>query len=52
MKVRLSDFTRVGALTLEAGDAYVSPAVIDPVAGHAYFGTRTSRRGGGPGMTP
>ena len=45
VKVRLSDFTRVGALTLNAGENGLFSAVIDPAAGFAYFGTGTS-----PGM--
>src|SRR6185369_5851990 len=37
VKVRLSDFTRVGTLALSQ-DQFLS-AVADPVAGFAYFGT-------------
>ncbi|MBK8794179.1 MAG: hypothetical protein IPN59_13915 [Holophaga sp.] len=42
VKVKLSDFTRVGALTLSAGENYLYSAVIDPAGGYAYFGTGTS----------
>ena len=35
VKVRLSDFTRVGALTLHRGEDAPSSAVIDPAAGFA-----------------
>lgn len=45
VKVRLSDFTRVGALTLWGGEIGLSSAVIDPVAGFAYFGTRNDSQG-------
>jgi hypothetical protein len=41
-KVRLSDFTRVGALTLNAGENDLVSAVIDPTGGFAYFGTNDS----------
>ena len=41
VKVRLSDFTRVGALTLNPGEDLVNAAVIDPAGGFAYFGTDT-----------
>ena len=37
VKIRLSNFTRIGALTL--GGYNVDSAVIDPGAGFAYFGT-------------
>jgi hypothetical protein len=40
VKVRLSDFTEVGALTLN--ENYPSSAVIDPAGGYAYFGTNTT----------
>ncbi|HVN75074.1 MAG TPA: choice-of-anchor J domain-containing protein [Thermoanaerobaculaceae bacterium] len=39
VKVRLSDFTRVGALTLPPGMESVYAGVIDPSGGFAYFGT-------------
>ena len=42
VKVRLSDFTRVGALTLNADENALISAVIDPAAGFAYFGTYAS----------
>jgi len=42
MKVRLSDFTRVGVLTFNAGENFLYSAVIDAAAGFAYFGTNTS----------
>ena len=41
VKVRLSDLTRVAAQTLDPGDYGLTSAVIDPVAGFAYFGTDT-----------
>jgi hypothetical protein len=34
--------TRVGAVTLNAGEDVLHSAVIDPAAGYAYFGTYTS----------
>jgi len=42
IKVRLSDFTRVGAITLNTGENSLTSAVIDPANGFAYFGTLTS----------
>ena len=42
MKVRLADFTRVGATTLNTGEEYLFSAVIDPAGGFAYFGTYTA----------
>jgi hypothetical protein len=42
IKVKLSDFTRVGALTLYAGEDDLRSAVIDTTSGFAYFGTYTS----------
>jgi hypothetical protein len=41
VKVRLSDFTRVGALTLNSGEYLIgqASAVIDPAGDFAYFGT-------------
>jgi len=40
VKVRLSDFTRVGALTVNLGqDNHLSSAVIDTANGFAYFGS-------------
>ncbi|MBN2465906.1 hypothetical protein JXD38_09840, partial [candidate division WOR-3 bacterium] len=42
-KVRLSDYTRVGSLTLASGENDVGPAVvIDSANGFMYLGTRTS----------
>ncbi len=41
VKVRLSDFTRVGALDFAPGENELYAAVIDPAAGYAYFGTFT-----------
>src|SRR5439155_1320789 len=38
VKVRLSDFTRVAALTLNPGENYLYSAVIDTANGFAYFG--------------
>ncbi len=40
IKIQLSDFTRLGSLTLP--EEYLASAVIDPTAGYAYFGTGTS----------
>ena len=40
VKVKLSDFTRVTSLTLNAGENGLRSAVIDATAGFAYFGTR------------
>ncbi len=42
VKVQLSTFTRVGALTLNAGEDVLRSAVIDPTDGFGYFGTGTS----------
>ena len=42
VKVRLSDFTRVAGLTLNAGENYLRSAVLDAADGYAYFGTHTS----------
>ena len=42
VKVRLSDFTRVGALTLSSGENSIALAVLDATNGFAYFGTSTS----------
>ncbi len=47
IKVSLGDSvvewpTRVGAVTLESGENYLSCAVIDTENGHAYFGTYTN----------
>jgi len=41
VKVMLSDFTRVGALTMPASSGYFSPtsSIIDDASGFAYFGT-------------
>jgi hypothetical protein len=41
VKVRLSDFTRVGALTLNPGEFSLYSAVLDASAGCVYFGTGT-----------
>ncbi len=42
-KVRLSDYTRVGSLTLASGENDVGPAVVmDSANGFMYLGTRTS----------
>jgi uncharacterized repeat protein (TIGR01451 family) len=41
VKVRLSDFTCVGALTLNPGEGYLVSAVIDTINVYAYFGTLT-----------
>ena len=37
VRVRLSDFTRVDALTLDTGENYSHSAVIDLTKGYAYF---------------
>jgi hypothetical protein len=43
VKIRLSDFTRVGTLTLGSGENDLSPAaVLDSAGGFLYAGTRTS----------
>lgn len=43
VKIRLSDFTRVGTLTLASGEKDLSPAVVmDSAAGFMYVGTRTT----------
>jgi uncharacterized repeat protein (TIGR01451 family) len=42
VKVRLSDFTRVDAVTLNLGENNLVSAVIDSANGFAYFGTGTS----------
>ncbi len=41
VKVRLSDFTRGGALTLNPGEVLPTSAVIDIARGFAFFGTYT-----------
>jgi hypothetical protein len=41
VKVRLSDFSKVGTLTLSEGENGLRSAVIDAEAGYAYFGTYT-----------
>ncbi|MGA8856120.1 MAG: hypothetical protein WB643_03025, partial [Candidatus Bathyarchaeia archaeon] len=42
VKVRLSDFTIGGSLTLDSDEDYVRSAVIDGANGFAYFGTGTA----------
>ncbi len=42
VKVRLSTFTRVGAIVLNAGEDGLRSAVIDPQNDYAYFGTYTA----------
>jgi hypothetical protein len=39
VRIRLSDFTRAGSLTLNDYESSSNSAVIDTVAGFAYFGT-------------
>jgi hypothetical protein len=39
VKIRLSDFTRVGTLVLAPGEDTIDSAVIDAAGGCAYFGT-------------
>ncbi len=41
-KVRLSDFTEVAKLTLNAGEDDLNSVLIDPKGEYAYFGTDTS----------
>src|SRR5205807_8113816 len=41
-KVRLSDLTRVGAVTFNPGEDLLWASVIDPAGGFAYFTTLTS----------
>ena len=42
IKIRLADFTRVGAMTLNAGENLIRASAIDTGAGFAYFGTWTN----------
>jgi len=42
VRVRLSDFTRVGAVTFNAGENGAVSAAIDTAGGFAYFGTLAS----------
>jgi hypothetical protein len=42
VKVGLSNFTRVGVVTLSNGEDDLSSAVIDTNQGFAYFGTSTA----------
>jgi hypothetical protein len=44
VKIRLSDFTRVRALTLNDGETSLDSAIIDSASGFAYFGTGTAPR--------
>jgi uncharacterized repeat protein (TIGR01451 family) len=39
VKIRLSDFTRVGAIPMNEGEEYIQTGVIDAANGYAYFGT-------------
>ena len=39
VKIRLSDFTRVGSLTLNRGDDNLGTAVVDNAGSYAYFGS-------------
>ncbi len=41
VKVRLSDFTRVGTLTLDSGENGLRSAVLDSENGYVYFGAYT-----------
>ena len=41
-KINLSNFTRVGMLTLNSGEGSLRCAVIDTINGFAYFGTNTT----------
>src|SRR5262249_26134530 len=38
VKLRLSDFSRAGALSLNVGEENLGSAAIDPAGGYAYFG--------------
>ncbi|MDP3244857.1 MAG: hypothetical protein Q8M83_04355 [bacterium] len=42
IKVRLSDFTKINTLVLNAGEYDLTSAVIDSSGGFAYFGANTS----------
>lgn len=42
VKIRLSDFKRVGAVTLDHGEDHLTSAVIDVKRGIALFGTNTA----------
>jgi hypothetical protein len=42
IKIDLSDFSRVGSITLNTDESYLNSGVLDPVDGYAYFGTRTT----------
>ena len=44
IKIDLATFTRVGTITLEAGETGLSIAAIDPAGGFAYFGTSFGSR--------
>ncbi|TMI29520.1 hypothetical protein E6H27_08295 [Candidatus Bathyarchaeota archaeon] len=39
VKVRLSDFTKVGTLVMNRGESFLSAGVIDPANDFAYFGS-------------
>ncbi len=39
VKIRLSDFTRVGAIPMNEGEEFIQTGVIDAAGGFAYFGT-------------
>jgi len=41
VKIALSNFSRVNALTLESGESGLASAVVDPAGDFAYFGTWT-----------
>lgn len=47
-KIRLSDFTRVGALSLDAREYFAAPIVFDPRGEYAYLSAGDS---GAPGAT-
>jgi hypothetical protein len=42
IKIRLSDFSKVGVLTLAKGQSYFQTAVFDFAQGHGFFGTFTT----------
>ena len=42
VKIRLSDFTRVGTLTLNPDETDLAVSIIDSAGGFAYFGTATA----------
>jgi len=43
VKIRLSDMTQIGAVTLNADESDAKAAIIDPSGKYAYFGTCTEK---------